>query len=106
MPSRTEVPPSQACSWARMLGHVLLSTTQLYTLVSIRKLKQIHTATHPAATLDPERQVAVDDDNDNGASADDVLADLDAEDNNGDPDDDPADDPKTGLSMANNDASG
>ncbi len=30
-----------------MLGHAELSTTQIYTQVSIRKLKQIHTATHP-----------------------------------------------------------
>jgi len=34
-----------------MLGHVSLSTTQLYTQVAIRKLKEIHTATHPAAKL-------------------------------------------------------
>lgn len=31
-----------------MLGHVELSTTQIYTQVSIRKLKEIHTLTHPA----------------------------------------------------------
>jgi integrase/recombinase XerD len=31
-----------------MLGHVSLETTQIYTQVSIRKLKEIHTATHPA----------------------------------------------------------
>jgi integrase/recombinase XerD len=31
-----------------MLGHVDLNTTQIYTQVSIRKLKEIHTATHPA----------------------------------------------------------
>lgn len=30
-----------------MLGHAELSTTQIYTQVSIRMLKQIHTATHP-----------------------------------------------------------
>jgi integrase/recombinase XerD len=30
-----------------MLGHAELSTTQIYTQVSIRKLKEIHTATHP-----------------------------------------------------------
>ena len=34
-----------------MLGHVRLDTTQIYTHVSIRMLKQIHTATHPAARL-------------------------------------------------------
>jgi integrase/recombinase XerD len=31
-----------------MLGHVKLETTSVYTQVSIRKLKEIHTATHPA----------------------------------------------------------
>jgi integrase/recombinase XerD len=31
-----------------MLGRAELSTTQIYTQVSIRKLKEIHTATHPA----------------------------------------------------------
>jgi integrase/recombinase XerD len=31
-----------------MLGHVCLDTTQIYTRVSIDKLKAIHTATHPA----------------------------------------------------------
>jgi len=31
-----------------MLGHAKLDTTQIYTQVSIRKLKEIHSATHPA----------------------------------------------------------
>lgn len=31
-----------------MLGHSKLETTQLYTKVSIKKLKQVHTRTHPA----------------------------------------------------------
>jgi integrase/recombinase XerD len=31
-----------------MLGHAKLETTEIYTQVSIRKLKEIHTATHPA----------------------------------------------------------
>jgi integrase/recombinase XerD len=31
-----------------MLGHAELSTTQIYTQVSIRKLKEIHSQTHPA----------------------------------------------------------
>ena len=30
-----------------MLGHASLETTQIYTKVSIRALKAIHTATHP-----------------------------------------------------------
>jgi integrase/recombinase XerD len=35
----------------QMLGHARLDTTQIYTHVSIRMLKQIHSATHPAAAL-------------------------------------------------------
>lgn len=35
-----------------MLGHSELSTTELYTKVAIGKLKEIHTATHPAAKLE------------------------------------------------------
>jgi integrase/recombinase XerD len=35
----------------QLLGHVSLDTTQIYTQVSIRMLKQIHTATHPTAKL-------------------------------------------------------
>lgn len=34
-----------------MLGHVSLTTTQLYTHVSIRKLKDIHSATHPGRVI-------------------------------------------------------
>ena len=30
------------------IGHASLETTQLYTQVSIKKLKEIHRATHPA----------------------------------------------------------
>jgi hypothetical protein len=42
-----------------ILGHARLTTTQLYTRASIRLLKAVHTATHPAATLrdrSPRRQ--------------------------------------------------
>ena len=35
-----------------MLGHVRLETTQIYTQVSIRRLKAIHAMTHPSAKLD------------------------------------------------------
>ncbi len=31
-----------------MLGHASLETTQIYTRVSVVRLKQIHSATHPA----------------------------------------------------------
>jgi integrase/recombinase XerD len=34
-----------------MLGHVSLTTTEIYSHVAIRKLKEIHTATHPGARL-------------------------------------------------------
>lgn len=37
-----------------MLGHVRLDTTKIYTHVSIRMLKQIHNATHPAAQLNSQ----------------------------------------------------
>ncbi|MCP3880421.1 MAG: site-specific tyrosine recombinase XerC [Sulfitobacter sp.] len=35
-----------------MLGHADVSTTQIYTQVSIRQLKEIHSATHPGAKLE------------------------------------------------------
>lgn len=35
-----------------MLGHASLETTQIYTRVSIRKLQEIHAATHPGAKLE------------------------------------------------------
>ncbi len=36
-----------------MLGHACLQTTQIYTHVSIKALQEVHTRTHPAATLAP-----------------------------------------------------
>ncbi len=36
-----------------MLGHANLETTEIYTHVSIRKLKEIHAATHPSAKWEP-----------------------------------------------------
>lgn len=38
-----------------MLGHAELSTTQIYTQVSIRKLKEVHSLTHPARLEPPGR---------------------------------------------------
>jgi integrase/recombinase XerD len=35
----------------QILGHSSLDTTQIYTRVSIKKLKEVHTATHPGANL-------------------------------------------------------
>lgn len=56
-----------------MLGHASLETTQIYTQVSIRKLKDIHTATHPAKMA--HAQHAPTDANDSAA----LFALLDAE---------------------------
>lgn len=42
----------------QMLGHAKLETTQIYTQVSIRRLKHVHTLTHPAALLEPRRRRA------------------------------------------------
>ena len=39
-----------------MLGHAELSTTQIYTHVSLQSLKAVHAATHPAASNTPPRE--------------------------------------------------
>jgi integrase/recombinase XerD len=43
----------------QMLGHSDLQSTQVYTQVSIRQLKQIHTATHPGATLEKHQAAGI-----------------------------------------------
>ena len=43
-----------------MLGHAKLDTTQIYTQVSIRALKAIHTATHPGKPIKPRQPNALD----------------------------------------------
>jgi len=56
-----------------LLGHADLSTTEIYTRVSILKLKEIHEATHPAKlhrTPTPRRE---------SSSGEVVLAALEAE---------------------------
>lgn len=53
-----------------LLGHADISTTTIYTRVSIRQLKAVHTATHPGATT---RSPALDRDGD-----DEIAAHLDA----------------------------
>ncbi len=62
-----------------MLGHVLLSTTQIYTQVSIRKLKQIHNMTHPAAKLEQRPVAATDGEQDEPVTIEELVGDLDAE---------------------------
>jgi integrase/recombinase XerD len=39
----------------QMLGHADISTTQIYTQVSLRQLRAIHAATHPGASNAPRR---------------------------------------------------
>ncbi|GAA3693656.1 hypothetical protein GCM10022268_00710 [Sphingomonas cynarae] len=58
-----------------MLGHAELSTTQIYTQVSIRTLKQIHTATHPGRPIARTSRPAQDAGDDHHL----LLAALDAE---------------------------
>lgn len=43
-----------------MLGHAQLTSTQVYTQVAIRALKEIHTATHPARLERREQQQEID----------------------------------------------
>ena len=64
----------------QMLGHADLSTTEIYTHVAIRKLQQIHAATHPGAKLEHKPSAVT---NDNGQGEEEqkaaLLAALEAE---------------------------
>ena len=51
-----------------MLGHAELSTPQIYTQVSVKKLKEIHNAKHPSARMSRERVDAAESDGDDGAT--------------------------------------
>ena len=66
-----------------MLGHASLDTTQIYTQVSIRQLKAIHTATHPGRVIAGGQAGAIVGD---PADADALLAllDVEAQEENGD----------------------
>jgi len=57
-----------------MLGHASLESTQIYTQVSIRQLKAIHTATHPGKLPEAVRKLL-----ETEPTAEDVLAQLDRE---------------------------
>ena len=59
-----------------MLGHAELSTTQIYTQVSVRQLKAIHTATHPGKPIAAKGKIAPDEP---PGDPDILLAALDAE---------------------------
>jgi integrase/recombinase XerD len=65
----------------QMLGHAELSTTEIYTHVAIRKLQQIHAATHPGAKLEHKHSPIEGEDNGHGDDAQraELLAALEAE---------------------------
>lgn len=52
-----------------MLGHAKMDTTQIYTQVSIKKLKEVHSLTHPARLKRSAKQTA-----DNDEQCDDIEA--------------------------------
>ncbi|NKC15795.1 MAG: tyrosine-type recombinase/integrase [Gammaproteobacteria bacterium] len=64
-----------------MLGYADVSTTQIYTQVSIRQLKEIHTATHPARLEKQQENPPTDDteQGENDEQADELLSALTAE---------------------------
>ena len=63
-----------------LLGHAMLSTTETYTQVSIRKLKEVHALTHPGARLVPKSAVVRNDvASDTAAGAEALLSLLAAE---------------------------
>ena len=64
-----------------MLGHVELTTTQIYTQVAIRKLKAVHALTHPSAKLEgrPMHIVVSDQDPRDAEKVDELLTALAAE---------------------------
>jgi integrase/recombinase XerD len=62
-----------------LLGHAEISSTQIYTQVAIRALKAVHTASHPGATNDPRRRVALPREEDTAVLRARLFAALDAE---------------------------
>jgi integrase/recombinase XerD len=64
----------------QMLGHADLSTTEIYTHVAIRKLQQIHAATHPGALLEKKITAATSDAHDEDEQRAALLAALEADD--------------------------
>jgi integrase/recombinase XerD len=64
----------------QMLGHADLSTTEIYTHVAIRKLQQIHAATHPGASLEKKITAATSDAHGEAEQRAALLAALEADD--------------------------
>lgn len=65
-----------------MLGHENIQSTQIYTRVSIQKLREVHAATHPGAKLTPRAERAAEaraNDETHALAAADLLAELEAE---------------------------
>jgi len=62
----------------QMLGHSMISSTEIYTHVAIHKLKEIHTATHPAR-VEKYRQDNGSSDDEQEPNEEDLLDSLDAE---------------------------
>jgi integrase/recombinase XerD len=60
-----------------MLGHADISTTQIYTRVAIRKLKEVHELTHPGAKL--QRRAPAVQDAEDQSSREELLSSLAAE---------------------------
>ena len=60
----------------QMLGHAMLSTTEIYTHVAIHRLKEIHTATHPARLRRADGDNETDDPDAAASTAQDVLNEL------------------------------
>ena len=63
-----------------MLGHALLTTTEVYTRVSVLKLQEVHAATHPGAKISRKiRQVVTDEERGDMVTPEELLAELDEE---------------------------
>jgi len=63
----------------QMLGHSKLTTTEIYTQVSVRKLKEVHRLTHPTGRLEPEPSPPPAASVDPPATREELFATLDAE---------------------------
>jgi integrase/recombinase XerD len=60
----------------QILGHALLSTTQIYTRVALGKLLQVHAATHPAEFGRTSQMLRLDEERARKSQAEEMLLDL------------------------------